>query len=208
MLPLGLRLGHIYALLHTLKLACIIYLPLCLNLRPLLCPYCTLMMSLLQQIQKEHPDVKVKYLAEYCFSGTYILTLLTEGYNFTSETYSNINFIRKVSRSESTPFLSHTHAHTSEPWFNSHLTVGPNTTQYGGGVNDILWPKVEGDEFYSSCYMHMQFNSLGDYTRSLKSVTLLIFLFEETEMPSQHCRRKWTIWTFKQKGLSKISSNK
>lgn len=55
---------------------------------------------------QQHPNVKVKYLAEYCFSGTYILTLLTEGYNFTSETYSNINFIKKVSgRSHFSSFM-------------------------------------------------------------------------------------------------------
>ncbi|XP_041830206.1 ectonucleoside triphosphate diphosphohydrolase 1 isoform X2 [Melanotaenia boesemani] len=52
------------------------------------------------QIQQQHPDVKVKYLAEYCFSGTYILTLLTDGYNFTSESYSKINFIKKIKDSD------------------------------------------------------------------------------------------------------------
>lgn len=76
------------------------------------CLYCTLMISLpcelLEQVKQQHHGVKLKYLAEYCFSGTYILTLLTEGYNFTSESYSNIKFIKKVSRSRSTPFLSHT----------------------------------------------------------------------------------------------------
>lgn len=77
---------------------------------PSQCLYCTLMISLhlLEQIRQRHPTTKLKYLAEYCFSGTYILTLLTEGYNFTSETYSNIEFIQKVSRSQSTPFPSHT----------------------------------------------------------------------------------------------------
>lgn len=44
--------------------------------------------------------VSVKYLAEYCFSGTYILTLLTEGYNFTSESYSKIKFIKKIKGSD------------------------------------------------------------------------------------------------------------
>ncbi|KAF7667142.1 hypothetical protein LDENG_00077010 [Lucifuga dentata] len=52
------------------------------------------------QIKQKHPDVKVKYLAEYCFSGTYILTLLTEGYNFTSESYSNIQYIKKIKGSD------------------------------------------------------------------------------------------------------------
>lgn len=54
---------------------------------------------MLVQLKNKHPDIKLKYLAEYCFSGTYIITLLTEGYNFTSETYSTIEFIKKVSSS-------------------------------------------------------------------------------------------------------------
>uniref|UniRef100_A0A665UL05 Ectonucleoside triphosphate diphosphohydrolase 1 n=2 Tax=Echeneis naucrates TaxID=173247 RepID=A0A665UL05_ECHNA len=52
------------------------------------------------QIKQRHPDVKLKYLAEYCFSGTYILTLLTKGYNFTSESYPNIKFIKKIKGSD------------------------------------------------------------------------------------------------------------
>lgn len=71
-------------------------------------PHYALIISLVEQIRQQHPTVKVKYLAGYCFSGTYILTLLTEGYNFTSQSYSNVKFIEKVSRSQSTPFLSRT----------------------------------------------------------------------------------------------------
>ncbi|XP_070783225.1 ectonucleoside triphosphate diphosphohydrolase 1 [Enoplosus armatus] len=52
------------------------------------------------QIKQQHPGIKLKYLAEYCFSGTYILTLLTEGYNFTSESYSDIKFIEKIKGSD------------------------------------------------------------------------------------------------------------
>ncbi|XP_060950714.1 ectonucleoside triphosphate diphosphohydrolase 1 [Limanda limanda] len=52
------------------------------------------------QIKEQHQGVKLKYLAEYCFSGTYIVTLLTEGYNFTSETYPNIKFIKKIKNSD------------------------------------------------------------------------------------------------------------
>uniref|UniRef100_A0A3P9IVQ7 Ectonucleoside triphosphate diphosphohydrolase 1 n=1 Tax=Oryzias latipes TaxID=8090 RepID=A0A3P9IVQ7_ORYLA len=51
------------------------------------------------QIKKEH-DIPLKYLAEYCFSGTYILTLMMEGYNFTSETYSSIKYIQKIKNSD------------------------------------------------------------------------------------------------------------
>lgn len=52
------------------------------------------------QIQQQHPDVKEKYLAEYCFSGSYILSLLTDGYNFTSDTWTDIMFIKKISGSD------------------------------------------------------------------------------------------------------------
>ncbi|XP_070847066.1 ectonucleoside triphosphate diphosphohydrolase 1 [Chaetodon trifascialis] len=52
------------------------------------------------QITQQHPGVKMKYLAEYCFSGTYILTLLTEGYNFTAESYPNIKYIKKIKDSD------------------------------------------------------------------------------------------------------------
>lgn len=64
---------------------------------------------MLVQLKNKHPDIKLKYLAEYCFSGTYIITLLTEGYNFTSETYSTIEFIKKVS---------------SSPWAQAHFDSG------------------------------------------------------------------------------------
>uniref|UniRef100_A0A3B4AXB7 Ectonucleoside triphosphate diphosphohydrolase 1 n=1 Tax=Periophthalmus magnuspinnatus TaxID=409849 RepID=A0A3B4AXB7_9GOBI len=50
--------------------------------------------------ETQHPGIKLKYLAEYCFSGTYILTLLTEGYNFTSETFSKIRFIKQIKGSD------------------------------------------------------------------------------------------------------------
>ncbi|XP_074519584.1 ectonucleoside triphosphate diphosphohydrolase 1 isoform X2 [Halichoeres trimaculatus] len=52
------------------------------------------------EVLQKHPTVKEKYLAEYCFSGTYILTLLTEGYSFTSKTYSDIKFIKKIKGSD------------------------------------------------------------------------------------------------------------
>lgn len=53
-----------------------------------------------EELKKKHPMVNDKYLAEYCFSGTYILTLLTEGYNFTAERYSDVQFIKKIKGSD------------------------------------------------------------------------------------------------------------
>ncbi|XP_056153750.1 ectonucleoside triphosphate diphosphohydrolase 1 [Lampris incognitus] len=52
------------------------------------------------QILQQHPKIKMKYLAEYCFSGTYILTLLTEGFRFTSKTYPNIAFVKEIKTTE------------------------------------------------------------------------------------------------------------
>eukprot|EP00066_Takifugu_rubripes_P010743 XP_003978811.1 PREDICTED: ectonucleoside triphosphate diphosphohydrolase 1-like [Takifugu rubripes] len=52
------------------------------------------------QIRQQHPGVKVKYLAAYCFSGTYIITLLTAGYNFSSESYSSIQFLKQIKGSD------------------------------------------------------------------------------------------------------------
>uniref|UniRef100_A0A3B5LHK6 Ectonucleoside triphosphate diphosphohydrolase 1 n=1 Tax=Xiphophorus couchianus TaxID=32473 RepID=A0A3B5LHK6_9TELE len=52
------------------------------------------------KIKKLHSDINEKYLAEYCFSGTYILTLLTEGYNFNTETFSKIKFIKEIKGSD------------------------------------------------------------------------------------------------------------
>lgn len=53
-----------------------------------------------QQIKLQHPLVKEKYLAEYCFSATYILSLLTEGYGFTSDHWRDVTFIEKISGSD------------------------------------------------------------------------------------------------------------
>lgn len=53
-----------------------------------------------ETLKQQHPGIKLKYLSEYCFSGTYIITLLTEGYNFTSATYSDIRFIKKIKGSD------------------------------------------------------------------------------------------------------------
>ncbi|KAF7705393.1 ectonucleoside triphosphate diphosphohydrolase 1 [Silurus meridionalis] len=59
--------------------------------------YCTTNWNILKQ---KHPNVKEKYLGEYCFSGTYILTLLEDGYKFTSDNWKNIDFIKKIGDSE------------------------------------------------------------------------------------------------------------
>ncbi|KAJ8264739.1 hypothetical protein GJAV_G00153430, partial [Gymnothorax javanicus] len=52
------------------------------------------------EIKQSYLGIKEKYLAEYCFSGTYILTLLEDGYNFTSDQWSDIHFIKKIAGSD------------------------------------------------------------------------------------------------------------
>ncbi|XDV44321.1 hypothetical protein PO909_012621 [Leuciscus waleckii] len=53
-----------------------------------------------KKIVENYPLVKEKYLSEYCFSGTYILTLLEDGYNFTSENWQDISFLKKIKGSD------------------------------------------------------------------------------------------------------------
>ncbi|XP_061612976.1 ectonucleoside triphosphate diphosphohydrolase 1 isoform X1 [Phyllopteryx taeniolatus] len=53
-----------------------------------------------QQVKQENPGTKLKYLVEYCFAGAYLITLLTDGYNFTAETYADIKFIHKIKGSD------------------------------------------------------------------------------------------------------------
>ncbi|KAJ8386576.1 hypothetical protein AAFF_G00169020 [Aldrovandia affinis] len=48
------------------------------------------------EIKQSYPHIKEKYLAEYCFSGVYILTLLEDGYSFTSDKWKDIHFIKKI----------------------------------------------------------------------------------------------------------------
>uniref|UniRef100_A0A8C6S7J0 Ectonucleoside triphosphate diphosphohydrolase 1 n=1 Tax=Nannospalax galili TaxID=1026970 RepID=A0A8C6S7J0_NANGA len=46
--------------------------------------------------ETRYPAVKEKYLSEYCFSGTYILSLLLQGYNFTGDSWDQIQFMGKI----------------------------------------------------------------------------------------------------------------
>ncbi|XP_059890386.1 ectonucleoside triphosphate diphosphohydrolase 1 isoform X2 [Delphinus delphis] len=49
-----------------------------------------------EELQMYFGEVKEKYLSEYCFSGTYILALLLNGYHFTAESWKDIHFMGKV----------------------------------------------------------------------------------------------------------------
>ncbi|XP_016107054.1 ectonucleoside triphosphate diphosphohydrolase 1-like isoform X2 [Sinocyclocheilus grahami] len=53
-----------------------------------------------KKIVENHPNIKEKYLSEYCFSATYILTLLEDGYKFTSNSWKDIRFIMKIGDSD------------------------------------------------------------------------------------------------------------
>ncbi|KAM9702497.1 protein CC2D2B [Dama dama] len=50
-----------------------------------------------KEVHMNFGDVKEAYLSEYCFSGTYILALLLNGYHFTDESWKNIHFMNKMS---------------------------------------------------------------------------------------------------------------
>ncbi|XP_044292126.1 ectonucleoside triphosphate diphosphohydrolase 1 isoform X3 [Varanus komodoensis] len=52
------------------------------------------------RVKAEYPTIKDKYLSEYCFSGTYIILLLSQRYNFTKEKWSNIHFLEKIHKSD------------------------------------------------------------------------------------------------------------
>uniref|UniRef100_A0A8D2DS49 Ectonucleoside triphosphate diphosphohydrolase 1 n=1 Tax=Sciurus vulgaris TaxID=55149 RepID=A0A8D2DS49_SCIVU len=47
-------------------------------------------------VKTSFPEVDKKQLSEYCFSGTYILSLLLHGYHFTSNSWENIYFMGKI----------------------------------------------------------------------------------------------------------------
>ncbi|XP_062927533.1 ectonucleoside triphosphate diphosphohydrolase 1 [Mobula hypostoma] len=52
------------------------------------------------QEAKHMYNMKEKYLSENCFSGHYILMLLTEGYNFTASNWNSIQFLKKIKGSD------------------------------------------------------------------------------------------------------------
>lgn len=52
--------------------------------------------SLHLQLKTQFGGVKEKYLSEYCFSGTYIITLLFGGYHFTPDSWKDIHFMEEV----------------------------------------------------------------------------------------------------------------
>lgn len=52
--------------------------------------------SLHFQLKTYFGEVKEKYLSEYCFSGTYIISLLQRGYHVTPDFWKNIHFMGKV----------------------------------------------------------------------------------------------------------------
>ncbi|XP_058399594.1 ectonucleoside triphosphate diphosphohydrolase 1 isoform X1 [Diceros bicornis minor] len=49
-----------------------------------------------EELKINFGEVKEKYLSEYCFSGTYILSLLLNGYHFTADSWKHIHFMGKI----------------------------------------------------------------------------------------------------------------
>ncbi|KAI1887202.1 hypothetical protein AGOR_G00203720 [Albula goreensis] len=52
------------------------------------------------EVKQSYSAIPEKYLAEYCFSGTYILALLENGYSFTSDKWRDIKFLKKIGGSD------------------------------------------------------------------------------------------------------------
>ncbi|XP_043109437.1 ectonucleoside triphosphate diphosphohydrolase 1 isoform X2 [Puntigrus tetrazona] len=53
-----------------------------------------------KKLVENYPKVNQKYLSEYCFSATYIVTLLEKGYSFSSNNWKDIRFIKKIGDSD------------------------------------------------------------------------------------------------------------
>ncbi|XP_060049066.1 ectonucleoside triphosphate diphosphohydrolase 1 [Erinaceus europaeus] len=51
------------------------------------------------ELKKQYKNIKENYLSEYCFAGTYILTLLHKGYHFTMDTWNRVHFMDKIQNS-------------------------------------------------------------------------------------------------------------
>ncbi|XP_004625557.2 ectonucleoside triphosphate diphosphohydrolase 1 [Octodon degus] len=49
-----------------------------------------------QEVRTSFPEVHEKFLSEYCFAGTYILSLLLQGYHFTDSSFKDIEFMREI----------------------------------------------------------------------------------------------------------------
>uniref|UniRef100_H0WGH8 Ectonucleoside triphosphate diphosphohydrolase 1 n=2 Tax=Otolemur garnettii TaxID=30611 RepID=H0WGH8_OTOGA len=52
------------------------------------------------EVKTSFVGIQEKYLSEYCFSGTYILSLLLHGYHFTNNSWDHTHFIGKIEGSE------------------------------------------------------------------------------------------------------------
>ncbi|OXB75470.1 UNVERIFIED_CONTAM: hypothetical protein H355_016531 [Colinus virginianus] len=52
------------------------------------------------EVKLQYHQIKEKYLSEYCFSGAYILSLLENGYEFTTENWQRIHFLGKIGSSD------------------------------------------------------------------------------------------------------------
>lgn len=53
-----------------------------------------------EELKKNFGEVHEKYLSEYCFSGTYIISLLQRAYHITPDFWKNIHFMGKIQNSD------------------------------------------------------------------------------------------------------------
>lgn len=52
------------------------------------------------KVKDQFPNIKEKYLTDYCFSGTYIVALLNERFSFDPEKWSRVHFLKKIASSD------------------------------------------------------------------------------------------------------------
>ncbi|KAH0623853.1 hypothetical protein JD844_007022 [Phrynosoma platyrhinos] len=52
------------------------------------------------KVKADFPKIKEKYLSEYCFAGTYIISLLNQRYRFTEKKWKDIRFLGKIGESD------------------------------------------------------------------------------------------------------------
>ncbi|MGH0166103.1 UNVERIFIED_CONTAM: hypothetical protein FKN15_050009 [Acipenser sinensis] len=129
------------------------------------------------QLKENFPNVKEKYLGEYCFSGTYILTLLETGYKFSPENWNTIRFIKKVESEtlavirwmKNYNFVLSANLHggavvANYPFDKSReaRVRGYRKTSYSATADDKIFKKLARTYSYAHGWMHQGWNC-GDY---------------------------------------------
>ncbi len=68
--------------------------------------------------------------------------------------------------------------------------------------DSVIRPNVEGNEFYSWCYIHRQFSSLSDNAESYTCITSVVFLFLVIANCKSSLSEKWKTSALLQSSVS------